>query len=77
MNEEKITYEEFTSMFRIAPRLVYLLYDKAEDEISRLKGRLEKINCLIHKALNDREINGIGDLNLSMILELTGDNKDV
>lgn len=34
--EERITYEEFMTMFKNAPRIAYMLYDKAEDEIDRL-----------------------------------------
>lgn len=35
-DNERITYEEFVTMFKNAPRIVYTLYDKAEDEIDRL-----------------------------------------
>ena len=34
--EERITYEEFMTMFKNAPRIAYMLYDKAENEIDRL-----------------------------------------
>ena len=36
-NNERITYEEFMTMFKCAPRMCYTLYEKAEDEIEKLK----------------------------------------
>ena len=34
---ERITYDEFMTMFKFAPRMCYTLYDKAEDEIEKLQ----------------------------------------
>ena len=42
MNNERITYEEFMIMFRNAPRVVYTLYDKAEDETDRLNSIIDE-----------------------------------
>lgn len=47
-------------------------YYEQQKEIEKLKGKLERINCLIHKAIDEREINGVGNLNLHEILELSG-----
>ena len=41
--DERITYEEFMIMFRNAPRMAYMLYDKAEDEIDKYKNVIDKI----------------------------------
>ena len=38
---ERITYEEFMTMFKFAPRMAYTLYDKAEDEIENLQKKVE------------------------------------
>lgn len=35
-DNERITYEEFMTMFKFAPRMAYILYDKAEDEIEKI-----------------------------------------
>lgn len=48
------------------------LTEEKDKEIESLKGKLERINCLVHKAINEREINGVGNLNLHEILELSG-----
>jgi len=40
--EDRITYEEFMTMFKDAPRIAYTLYDKAEDEIKRLNNVINK-----------------------------------
>lgn len=63
-----------SSLYDGAADVISMMLDSLNEEIKRSKGKLEEINCLIHKTLNDREINGIGNLNLSKILELTGDN---
>lgn len=39
--EDKITYEGFIIAFSKAPKLVYTLYDKAEDEIERLNNIID------------------------------------
>ena len=44
--------------------------NKAELELSRLQETLHEIKCLIHKAINEREINGVGELNLTRLLFL-------
>ena len=41
--EERITYEEFMTMFKNAPRIAYMLYDKAEDEIDRLNNFISEL----------------------------------
>ena len=38
---ERITYEEFMTMFKFAPRMCYTLYVKAEDEIENLQKKAE------------------------------------
>ena len=83
--EDKIVKEIFETLIKytnLTPDAIDDLYylqgyiEEKDKEIERLKGRLKEINCLIHKALNDREINGVGNLNLNMILELTGSDKE-
>lgn len=39
--EDRITYEGFIIAFSKAPKLVYTLYDKAEDEIERLNNIID------------------------------------
>ena len=39
--DERITYEEFMTMFKFAPRMCYTLYVKAEDEIENLQKKAE------------------------------------
>lgn len=39
--EDRITYEGFIIAFSKAPKLVYTLYDKAEDEIDRLNNIID------------------------------------
>ena len=41
--EDRITYEEFIIAFSKTPKLVYTLYDKAEDEIERLNNIIDTI----------------------------------
>lgn len=50
--DERITYEEFMIMFRNAPRLAYMLYDKAEDEIERLNNLINKTTSYYYKTLS-------------------------
>ena len=46
-DNERITYEEFMTMFKNAPRIAYILYDKAEDEIERLNSIINELEkCL-------------------------------
>ena len=47
MSEERITYDEFMTMFKFAPRMCYTLYDKAEDEIERLNNIINDIEKYI------------------------------
>lgn len=42
-DNERITYEEFMTMFKNAPRISYTLYDKAEDEIDRLNNIINEL----------------------------------
>ena len=39
---ERITYEEFMTMFKFAPRMCYTLYDRAENEIENLQKKVEQ-----------------------------------
>ena len=41
--DERITYEEFMTMFKFAPRLCYTLYDRAENEIENLQKKIEQL----------------------------------
>ena len=41
--EDRITYEGFIIAFSKAPKLVYTLYDKAEDEIERLNNIINEL----------------------------------
>lgn len=41
--EDRITYEGFIIAFSKAPKLVYTLYDKAEDEIDRLNNIINEL----------------------------------
>lgn len=50
--DERITYEEFMIMFINAPRLAYMLYDKAEDEIDKLNNLINKTTTYYYKTLN-------------------------
>ena len=40
-DNERITYDEFMMMFKIAPSMCYTLYEKAEDEIENLQKKAE------------------------------------
>lgn len=50
--EERITYEEFMTMFKNAPRIAYMLYDKAEDEINRLNNIISETSKDIQHELS-------------------------
>ena len=39
--DERITYDEFMTMFKFAPRMCYTLYDRAENEIENLQKKAE------------------------------------
>lgn len=41
--DEIITYEEFMIMFKYAPRMCYTLYEKAEDEIEKLREQKDDV----------------------------------
>lgn len=41
-----------------------------EEERDNLNSIMQEIKCLIHKAINEREINGVGELNLARIVSL-------
>ena len=41
--EDRITYEQFIIAFSKFPKLVYTLYDKAEDEIERLNNIINEL----------------------------------
>lgn len=45
--EDRITYEGFIIAFSKAPKLVYTLYDKAEDEIERLNNIINELENTI------------------------------
>ena len=42
-DNERITYDEFMMMFKIAPSMCYTLYEKAEDEIEKLKKQKDDV----------------------------------
>lgn len=48
-DNERITYEEFMTMFKNAPRIAYTLYDKAEDEIDRLNNIINELENELSK----------------------------
>ena len=49
MSEERITYDEFMTMFKFAPKMCYTLYDKAEDEIDRLNNIIDELEKVIQE----------------------------
>lgn len=59
--EERITYEEFMTMFKNAPRIAYMLYDKAEDEIDRLNNIISKLEKNLEEAFNELQPNELVD----------------
>lgn len=54
--EERITYEEFMTMFKNAPRIAYMLYDKAEDEIDRLNNIISELEKYLINLINNEGI---------------------
>lgn len=55
--EERITYEEFMTMFKNAPRIAYMLYDKAEDDKETYKDYIFELQERIEKAIDYIKIN--------------------
>lgn len=51
--EERITYEEFMTMFKNAPRIAYMLYDKAENEIDRLNNIISELEKWLEEDLKE------------------------
>lgn len=49
--EDRITYEGFIIAFSKAPKLVYTLYDKAEDEIERLNNIINRIDSFVDRTI--------------------------
>lgn len=69
--EERITYEEFMVMFRNAPKFVYMLYDKAENEIERLNNIIAELEkYIIHREELSWDDNGAYDDILDKLKEL-------
>ena len=68
--DERITYEEFMIMFRNAPRVAYMLYDKAEDEIDKYKNVIDKIKEIIKEKVGTEIHDMMYVIDISDILEL-------
>ena len=51
MSEERITYDEFMTMFKFAPKMCYTLYDKAEDEIDRLNNIIDELEEYLNQEI--------------------------
>lgn len=77
---ERITYEEFMTMFKFAPRMAYTLYDKAEDKIENLQKKVEPGEHYKHlysevKKQKDDVVEYIKD-NKDKTIAPYGDNED-
>ena len=59
-DNERITYEEFMTMFKFAPRMCYTLYEKTEVEIDKLKKQKDDVVEYI-KENKDKTIAPYGD----------------
>lgn len=51
--EDRITYEGFIIAFSKFPKLVYTLYDKAEDEIERLNNIINELERWLKEDLKN------------------------
>lgn len=74
---ERITYEEFMIMFKNAPRLAYMLYDKAEDEIDRLNNVINELEKWLKEyADKDTMSSIIFGVVLNHLIDLKGENNE-
>ena len=67
-DNERITYDEFMMMFKIAPSMCYTLYEKAEDEIEKTQKENQQLKENYDRIYNEncklREKHNITDISL-------------